>query len=115
MTFNELIAQVSANTGMAKEGVKKILDALIATLAEKAGAGEDAVLPGFGQFKVKDVPGAPGSQSQHRRGYGHPGISEGRLHARQGAQGCAEDLTGRKALEKVRTADSDEAARVHRS
>ena len=60
MTFNELIAQVSANTGMAKEGVKRILDALIATLAEKAGAGEDAVLPGFGQFKVKDVPARQG-------------------------------------------------------
>jgi DNA-binding protein HU-beta len=60
MTFNELVAHVSESTGMAKEGVKKILDASVATLAEKAAAGEDAVLPGFGQFKVKDVPARQG-------------------------------------------------------
>jgi DNA-binding protein HU-beta len=60
MTFNELIASVSADTGMAKEGVKKILEASIATLAVRAAAGEDAVLPGFGQFKVKDVPARQG-------------------------------------------------------
>jgi DNA-binding protein HU-beta len=60
MTFNELIAHVSASTGMAKEGVKKILDASIAALAEKAAAGEDAVLPGYGQFKVKAMPARQG-------------------------------------------------------
>ena len=60
MTFNELIAHVSANTGMAKEGVKKILEASITTLAEKAAAGEDALLTGYGQFKVKEVPARQG-------------------------------------------------------
>jgi DNA-binding protein HU-beta len=60
MNFSDLIAAVSADTGMAKEGVKKILEASIATLAAKAAAGEDAVLPGFGQFKVKDVPARQG-------------------------------------------------------
>jgi DNA-binding protein HU-beta len=60
MTFNELLEHVSTKTGMAKEGVKKILDVSISTLAEKAAAGEDAVLPGFGQFKVKDVPARQG-------------------------------------------------------
>jgi DNA-binding protein HU-beta len=60
MTFNELLEHVSTKTGMAKEGVKKIIEASIATLAEKAVAGEDAVLPGFGQFKVKDVPARQG-------------------------------------------------------
>jgi DNA-binding protein HU-beta len=60
MTFNELIAHVSTSTGMAKEGVKKILDASIAALAEKAAAGEDATLPGFGQFKVKALPARQG-------------------------------------------------------
>ena len=60
MTFNELIAHVSTNTGMAKEGVKKILDASIATLAEKAAAGEDTVLTGYGQFKVKATPARQG-------------------------------------------------------
>ncbi|MCB8882712.1 HU family DNA-binding protein [Acidisoma cellulosilytica] len=60
MTFNELIAHVSGKTGMAKEGVKMILETSIATLTEKAIAGEDATLPGFGQFKVKDVPARQG-------------------------------------------------------
>lgn len=60
MNFSDLIAAVSADTGMAKEGIKKILEASIATLAAKAAAGEDAVLPGFGQFKVKDVPARQG-------------------------------------------------------
>ena len=53
MTFNELAAHVSANTGMARREVKKILDASISILIEKAAAGEDATLPGFGQFKVQ--------------------------------------------------------------
>jgi DNA-binding protein HU-beta len=60
MTFNELIAHVSTSTGMAKDGVKKILDASIATLTEKAAAGEGAMLPGFGQFKVKATPARQG-------------------------------------------------------
>lgn len=60
MTFNELIAHVSTSTGMAKDGVKRILDASIATLAEKAVAGEDATLPGFGQFKIKPTPARQG-------------------------------------------------------
>ena len=60
MTFNELIAHVSTDTGMAKEGVKKILEASITKLAEKAVAGEDALLTGYGQFKVKEVPARQG-------------------------------------------------------
>ena len=60
MTFNELIAHVSTSTGMAREGVKKILDASISTLVEKTAAGEDATLPGFGQFKVKATPARQG-------------------------------------------------------
>jgi DNA-binding protein HU-beta len=60
MTFNELIAHVSTSTGMGKEGVKKILEAAVVALTEKAAAGEDAVLPGFGQFKVKATPARQG-------------------------------------------------------
>jgi DNA-binding protein HU-beta len=60
MNFSDLIAAVSADTGMAKEGVKTILEAAVSTLAGKAAAGEDTVLAGFGQFKVKDVPARQG-------------------------------------------------------
>jgi hypothetical protein len=35
MNFSELIAHVSAGAGMAKEGVKAILEASIATFTEK--------------------------------------------------------------------------------
>ena len=56
MTFNELIEHVATKTGMAKEGVKKIVDASISTLVEKAASGEGAVLTGYGQFKVKASP-----------------------------------------------------------
>jgi len=60
MTFNELIEHVATKTGMAKEGVKKIVDASISTLVEKAASGEDAVLTGYGQFKVKALPARQG-------------------------------------------------------
>lgn len=60
MNFSELIASVSADTGMAKEGVKTILEAAVATLTWKASVGDDTVLAAFGQFKVKNVPARQG-------------------------------------------------------
>jgi DNA-binding protein HU-beta len=60
MKATELVDEISRRSGMAKEGVKKIVDATIATLADAARKGEDVVLPGFGQFKVKDVPARQG-------------------------------------------------------
>jgi len=55
MNVGELIEQVSGKTGMDKTGVKKVIDALIVTLSEAAKTGDDVAMPGFGQFKVKDV------------------------------------------------------------
>lgn len=55
MTMNELLEHVAATTGMNKEGVKKILDASIAAISEKAKQGDVVALAGFGQFKVKDT------------------------------------------------------------
>ena len=55
MNIGELIERVSDKTGMDKIGVKKVMDGLITTMSEAAKTGEDVALPGFGQFKVKDV------------------------------------------------------------
>lgn len=55
MNIGELIERVSDKTGMDKMGVKKVMDGLITTMSEAAKTGEDVALPGFGQFKVKDV------------------------------------------------------------
>lgn len=60
MKTTELVDDISRRSGMAKEGVKKIVDALLETLTAAAKKGEDVTLSGFGQFKVKDVPARQG-------------------------------------------------------
>lgn len=60
MNITELTEQVAGKTGMDKSGVKKVLDAVIATVSDAAKAGEDVALPGLGQFKVKDTPARQG-------------------------------------------------------
>jgi DNA-binding protein HU-beta len=57
---NELLTQVATATGMNAEGVKKVLDAAVLTIAEKAGEGETVVIAGLGQFKVRDTPARQG-------------------------------------------------------
>jgi DNA-binding protein HU-beta len=39
---------------MAKDGVRKVLDAALGAVAEAAKAGQAVMLSGFGQFKVRD-------------------------------------------------------------
>ena len=60
MTMNELLEHVAATTGMNKDGVKKVLDASVLAIAEKAKQGEVVAITGFGQFKVKDTPARQG-------------------------------------------------------
>jgi DNA-binding protein HU-beta len=60
MNIGELVEQVSDKTGMDKTGVKKVVDATFTAIIEAAKASEDVALPGFGQFKVKDVPARQG-------------------------------------------------------
>jgi DNA-binding protein HU-beta len=45
---------------MNQEGVKKVIDAALHAIVEKAGAGETVALARFGQFKVKDTPARQG-------------------------------------------------------
>lgn len=60
MNYNEVIAQVAQSTGMAKDGVKKVVDAFTQALRDAAVKGDDIAIPGFGQFKVKDTPARTG-------------------------------------------------------
>jgi DNA-binding protein HU-beta len=54
MNTAELVDEVATQTGMAKDGVRKVLDAVLGAVAEAAKAGQAVILPGFGQFKVQD-------------------------------------------------------------
>ena len=54
MNTAELVDEVAAQTGMAKDGVRKVLDAVLGAVAEAAKAGQAVMLSGFGQFKVQD-------------------------------------------------------------
>ncbi len=60
MNSSDLVEHISTKTGMDKAGVKRIIDAVVAALANAARKGEDVTLAGFGQFKVKDVPARKG-------------------------------------------------------
>jgi DNA-binding protein HU-beta len=54
MNTAELVDEVAAQTGMAKDGVRKVLDAVLGAVAEAAKAGQAVMLSGFGQFRVQD-------------------------------------------------------------
>ncbi len=54
MNTAELVQQVAGRTGMNQEGVKKVLDATFAAIADAAQAGEPVAVSGFGQFKIQD-------------------------------------------------------------
>jgi DNA-binding protein HU-beta len=60
MTLNELIDHVAGVTGVGKDGVKKVIDASLSAITDKAAKGESVALAGFGQFKVKDTPARQG-------------------------------------------------------
>ena len=60
MTMNELLTHVATATGMNSEGVKKVLEAVVLAIAEKAGEGETVAVSGLGQFKVRDTPARQG-------------------------------------------------------
>ena len=54
MNTADLIEQVAAEHGVAKEHAKKILDSALAAITAAASAGEEVTLAGLGRFKVTD-------------------------------------------------------------
>lgn len=55
MNNNDLVEKVAAATGLSKTDTKKVVDAVVTTMADAAAAGEEVSLHGFGKFKVKDI------------------------------------------------------------
>lgn len=54
MIKNEIINEVSRDTGISKSGVKQVLESLSDTVQQALGRGEEVNLAGIGKFKVKD-------------------------------------------------------------
>ena len=53
MNKTDLIASVSASTGMPQEAAHRAVNAAIDTITDAIGEGEPVVLPGFGTFSRK--------------------------------------------------------------
>jgi DNA-binding protein HU-beta len=60
MKIADLIDHVASTAGVEKTVAKKTVDAVFAGIVEAAKKGDEVNLPGFGKFKVKDVPARQG-------------------------------------------------------
>lgn len=60
MNKNELIAEVAAKTGMTKQEAAIAVDAVFSSISSALAAGEEAKMPGFGNFSVRDRPARSG-------------------------------------------------------
>ena len=56
MNTSDLADQLAGANGLTKADAKKIVDGVFAAIAEAAAKGDEVSIPGFGKFKVKDVP-----------------------------------------------------------
>lgn len=55
-TTNEIADKIAADHGLTKVQSKAIVEAVFAAITAAAGAGNEASIPGFGKFKVKNTP-----------------------------------------------------------
>ncbi|WP_336969575.1 HU family DNA-binding protein [Sphingobium aromaticiconvertens] len=56
MNNSELAEKIAADHGVTKADARKLVDAVFATIADAAAAGDEISLNGFGKFKVKASP-----------------------------------------------------------
>lgn len=56
MNAKDVAKSVAQSQGLTEAAAKKVVDAIVDSFAEAAAAGEEVNLPGFGKFKVKDMP-----------------------------------------------------------
>lgn len=56
MNASDLAKSVAEAEGLSTAQAKKVTDRLFASIADAATAGEEVNLPGFGKFKVKNMP-----------------------------------------------------------
>ena len=60
MKSAELIDHVAEAAGVEKDTAKKAVEAVLAGIVDAAKKGDEVHLPGFGKFKVKDIPARQG-------------------------------------------------------
>lgn len=60
MNHAELIEHVATTAGIEKAKAKKAVEAITTAITTAAKDGAGVALPGFGQFKVKDMPARTG-------------------------------------------------------
>ena len=60
MNNGDLADRVAAANGVSKADARKLVDAVLAAIADAASRGEEVSLNGFGKFKVKDSPAREG-------------------------------------------------------
>ena len=56
MNAKDLAKSVAQSQGLTEAAAKKEVDAVVEAVAEADAAGHEVNLPGFGKFKVKDMP-----------------------------------------------------------
>lgn len=56
MNIKDLAKQIAGAHGVTEKQARELLDAALDAIAQAAAKGEEVNLPGFGKFKVKDVP-----------------------------------------------------------
>ena len=56
MNTKELAKTVADKHGVTEKQAREVMEALLDGIAETAARGEEVSLPGFGKFKVKDMP-----------------------------------------------------------
>jgi DNA-binding protein HU-beta len=60
MNNADLAERIAADHSLSKSDAKTIVDAVFASVADAAKAGEEVSIGGFGKFKVKDSPAREG-------------------------------------------------------
>jgi DNA-binding protein HU-beta len=60
MNTSDIADQLAGANGLTKADAKKIVDGVFAAIADAAAKGDEVSIPGFGKFKVKDVPAREG-------------------------------------------------------
>jgi DNA-binding protein HU-beta len=60
MNNSDLADRIASENGLSKADARKLVDGVLAAIAEAAANGEEVSLNGFGKFKVKDTPAREG-------------------------------------------------------
>jgi len=60
MNTTDLADHIAGAHGLTKADARKIVDGVIAAIADTAAKGDEVALNGFGKFKVKDSPARQG-------------------------------------------------------